>query len=169
MSVRIVMTLIVNVRMKMLIFHHGMTMNANLTRKAIAVGSTIVIALTALIGIPIKAYIKLVNYKPHCVEVGPAVWTAYMAKKYAYGYIKMKYPTWNNSEWKALVKLWNAESHWNHKANNKDSTAYGIAQVLDTPIGTPAPLQIERGLAYIVHRYDRPSVAWAFHRKNGWY
>jgi hypothetical protein len=41
--------------------------------------------------------------------------------------------------------------------------------MLKTRPGTPAPLQIKRGLAYIDHRYDKPSKAWAHWRANGWY
>jgi hypothetical protein len=92
-----------------------------------------------------------------------------MLKNYAISYMKWQFPDWNRSEHKALMKLWGKESAWNPTADNPDSSAYGIAQVLNTEPGTPAPLQIERGLAYIVHRYEKPSVAWSYHRKHGWY
>jgi hypothetical protein len=81
----------------------------------------------------------------------------------------MHYPEWNRNEWKALKKLWTAESNWRHEAKNPKSTAYGIAQVLNTPEGTPAPQQVARGLAYIKHRYEKPSAAWSFHRKHYYY
>ena len=77
--------------------------------------------------------------------------------------------TMNKTEATCIKLLISKESAWNHEANNPNSTAYGIAQVLGTKPGTPAPLQIERGLAYIEHRYDKPSVAWAHWRKHGWY
>ena len=92
-----------------------------------------------------------------------------MSKTYARGFMAMEYPSWGRAEWKALSKLWGKESAWNHLADNPKSTAYGIAQVLNTKHGTPAPLQIEKGLEYIAHRYDRPSVAWSHWRKHGWY
>jgi hypothetical protein len=92
-----------------------------------------------------------------------------MSKTYARGYIALEYPQWGRSEWSALKKLWGKESAWNHKAANPKSTAYGVAQVLKTKPGTPAPLQIEKGLAYIEHRYDKPSIAWSHWRKHGWY
>jgi len=41
--------------------------------------------------------------------------------------------------------------------------------LLGLAVGTPAPEQIARGLAYIQHRYGKPSVAWAHWRKHGWY
>jgi hypothetical protein len=96
-------------------------------------------------------------------------WTPRVAKAYTKALLKLEYPNWNRSEWSALAKLWGKESAWKHTADNPESTAYGIAQVLNTKPGTPAPLQIERGLVYIQHRYERPSVAWAHWRANGWY
>jgi hypothetical protein len=92
-----------------------------------------------------------------------------MSKTYARGYMAIEYPSWGRAEWRALLKLWGKESAWNHNADNPNSTAYGIAQVLKTKPGTPAPLQIEKGLAYISHRYDKPSIAWSHWRKHGWY
>jgi hypothetical protein len=96
-------------------------------------------------------------------------WTPRVAKAYTRALLKIEYPHWNRSEWSALAKLWGKESGWKHTADNPKSTAYGIAQVLNTKPGTPAPLQIERGLVYIQHRYEKPSVAWAHWRANGWY
>ena len=96
-------------------------------------------------------------------------WTPRVAKAYTKALLKIEYPHWNRSEWSALAKLWGKESAWKHTADNPESTAYGIAQVLNTKPGTPAPLQIERGLVYIQHRYEKPSVAWAHWRANGWY
>jgi len=96
-------------------------------------------------------------------------WTPRVAKAYTKALMKIEYPHWNRSEWSALAKLWGKESGWKHTADNPESSAYGIAQVLNTQPGTPAPLQIERGLAYIKHRYEKPSVAWAHWRSKGWY
>lgn len=72
-------------------------------------------------------------------------------------------------EWKALTKLWGKESAWNWKAKNPHSTAFGIAQVLGTPEGSTIQYQVNKGLEYIVHRYDKPTNAWAFWQRNGWY
>ena len=143
-------------------------MNSNLKRY-VSLGSTMILTMATMIGIPIKGYMQHIRYDPKCVEVGPRIWTAMTAKVYARSVIQEEHPNWGRNEWRALVKLWNTESHWNQQAANPVSTAYGIAQVLNTKHGTPAPLQIERGLAYIVSRYDRPSIAWAHHRKHGWY
>jgi hypothetical protein len=83
--------------------------------------------------------------------------------------MRTNYPHWNSSEYKALAKLWGKESAWNPQADNPESTAFGIPQILNMHPDTPAPRQVERGLAYIEHRYGKPSVAWAHWRSNGWY
>jgi hypothetical protein len=138
-------------------------------KKYISVFVATFLSFGALIGIPFKAYVKQIHDKPKCLESGPRIWTKSMSKAYAVGYIRLNYPKWGRAEERALMKLWGKESAWNHKKGNEESSAYGIAQVLHTKPGTPAPLQIERGLDYIVHRYDKPSVAWAHWRKKGWY
>jgi hypothetical protein len=138
-------------------------------KKYIAVCTATFLSFGALIGIPFKAYVKQIHDKPKCLESGPRIWTKSMSKAYAVGYMRIHYPKWGRAEERALMKLWGKESAWNYEKGNEESSAYGIAQVLHTKPGTPAPLQIERGLDYIVHRYDKPSVAWAHWRKKGWY
>ena len=96
-------------------------------------------------------------------------WTKSLSKYYAKALISAQYEEWDKSEYKALLKLWGKESAWDHTANNPESSAYGIPQLLKMEPGTPAPEQIARGLAYIKHRYDKPSVAWAHWRKHNWY
>lgn len=90
------------------------------------------------------------------------------AKSYARGKVNKMFSK-PNREWKALAKLWGKESAWNWKAKNPHSSAYGIAQVLRTPLDSTIEYQINRGLKYIVHRYDTPQKAWAFWQRNGWY
>jgi hypothetical protein len=143
-------------------------------RKTQAIVMTVLLSLASMIGIPLKGYIKQVHEElqesPTYIQVKmPIYWTSYMSKTYARGFIAMEYPSWGRAEWKALAKLWGKESAWNHLAQNPTSSAYGIAQVLNTKPGTPAPLQIEKGLSYIEHRYGKPSVAWSHWRKHGWY
>jgi hypothetical protein len=143
-------------------------------RKYQAMIMTALLTFASMIGIPLKGYIKQVHEElqanPTYIQIKtPIYWTARMSKTYARGFMAMEYPSWGRAEWKALAKLWGKESAWNHLADNPESTAYGIAQVLNTKHGTPAPLQIEKGLEYIAHRYDRPSVAWSHWRKHGWY
>ncbi|MBB1046465.1 phage tail tape measure protein [Dietzia cercidiphylli] len=82
---------------------------------------------------------------------------------------------WTGGEWAALKELWTRESGWNNNAQNPTSTAYGIAQFLDStwaPYGpkTSDPAkQIEYGIRYIQQRYGTPSAAVAFHDANNWY
>lgn len=81
------------------------------------------------------------------------------------------------SEFSCLNKLWDHESSWNYKAENKSSGAYGIPQSLpgskmasvasDWRIN-PAT-QITWGLRYIKGRYDSPCGAWSHFRDAGSY
>ena len=84
---------------------------------------------------------------------------------------------WNQGQqWQDLLSLWNQESGWNSNARNPTSTAYGIAQFLDStwaPYGrkTSDPAtQIKYGLEYIRDRYPRgPVEAWQHEVSNNWY
>ena len=96
-------------------------------------------------------------------------WTKSLSKSYAKALISAQYENWSNSEYKALLKLWGKESNWDHTADNPKSSAFGIPQLMGLRPSTPAPEQIARGLAYIQHRYKKPSIAWAHWRKYGWY
>jgi hypothetical protein len=136
----------------------------------ISIGTSILLSLASLIGIPIKA----AALEPEVIEPKKEVkyihvWNKFTIKAYTKAYIQENYPSWGRSEWSALSKLWGKESAWDHTADNPTSSAYGVAQVLNTSPETPAPRQVAKGLEYIVHRYDKPSVAWAHWRKHGWY
>jgi hypothetical protein len=146
------------------------------TMKSLRIKATIgtaILAVSSLIGIPIKSYVQqdktVDTTEPTCIEISPKYWTPYMSKIYARGFMTEEYPSWGRAEWRSLLKLWGKESAWEHTADNPGSSAYGIAQVLNTKHGTPAPLQIEKGLEYIAHRYGKPSVAWSHWRKHKWY
>ena len=98
------------------------------------------------------------------------IWTKSLSKYYAKALMSAQYEQWDTkSEFRALAKLWGKESAWDHTAANPKSSAYGIPQLLKLKPETPAPVQIARGLAYIEHRYGKPSVAWAHWRKHKWY
>lgn len=84
---------------------------------------------------------------------------------------------WNSdSQYECLDKLWTQESHWNPKARNKSSGAYGIAQFMPTTWGnykvkktSSAMKQVDYGLHYIKVRYGSACKAWAHEKKYGWY
>lgn len=75
---------------------------------------------------------------------------------------------WNKQESKCLNQLWGKESGWNHLADNPNSTAFGIAQMLGEDSKEPTE-QIRNGLRYIEHRYENPCNAWEFWKRNYWY
>ena len=144
----------------------------NRVKRYLSVGTSLVLSVASLIGIPVKAY-SLSNQPPlepeKKVNLVVHVWNKFTLKAYTKAYIKETYPKWGRNEWSALSKLWGKESAWDHQADNPTSSAFGVAQVLGTSPETPAPLQVAKGLEYIVHRYDLPSIAWSHWRKHGWY
>jgi len=82
----------------------------------------------------------------------------------------------SHQQYLCLVKLWTQESHWNPKALNKSSGAYGIAQFLPTTWGnynfkktSNAVKQVEYGLHYIKVRYSTSCNAWRHEQRFGWY
>ena len=89
---------------------------------------------------------------------------------------------WSIAEWKCLRNVWMKESHFNPKAENKSSGAYGIAQFMPSTWGNykvektdSAELQIKYGLRYIYKRYGSENDpngacnAWNFWQQKGWY
>ena len=80
------------------------------------------------------------------------------------------YAKWQLStkEFKCLNKLWSKESAWSSTADNPESTAFGIPQLLKMTETDPLK-QVDLGLKYIKHRYDNPCNAWKFHLKRNWY
>jgi Transglycosylase SLT domain len=82
----------------------------------------------------------------------------------------------DGSQFSCLENLWGKESGWNPNAQNPTSSAYGIAQFLDsTWAGTGIAKtsdgyrQIDAGLIYINNRYGSPCAAWAHSQANNWY
>ena len=74
----------------------------------------------------------------------------------------------SDKQYRCLVELWDRESHWNPKANNPKSSAYGIPQLLRMRTTNPYR-QIELGLKYITKRYGNSCVALARHKRVGHY
>jgi hypothetical protein len=82
----------------------------------------------------------------------------------------------DGSQFSCLENLWGKESGWNPNAQNPSSTAYGIAQFLDsTWAGTGIAKtsdgyrQIDAGLIYIEKAYGSPCGAWSHSQSTGWY
>lgn len=97
-------------------------------------------------------------------------------KIFAQVYIEQNYG-WGEKQFKCLDTLWTRESGWNHKADNPNSSAYGIPQALPghkmSSSGkdwkTNPATQIKWGAKYVKHRYNTPCGALKhFHQKN-WY
>lgn len=84
---------------------------------------------------------------------------------------------WSDSDFYALVNLWNRESGWNIYSKNSRSGAYGIPQALPgskmasagSDYLTNYKTQINWGLSYIKSRYGSPSNAWSSFQSKGWY
>jgi hypothetical protein len=81
-----------------------------------------------------------------------------------------------SEQFDCLDELWSSESGWRPTAQNPDSTAYGIAQLLDQTwvlmgAGRTADpyTQIDVGLRYIDERYGTACDAWDFWLLHHWY
>ena len=94
-----------------------------------------------------------------------------------YALAKLTDKGFDDSEFMCLVSLWNRESHWNYRAHNSGSGAYGIPQALPgkkmasegADWETNPETQIDWGLKYIYRRYETPCKAWQHSEDSGWY
>ena len=107
--------------------------------------------------------------QPTQIKITPREWVVKDSKAYA----KDVMSAWADNQYECLDKLWTKESNWRPEAFNKQKimgkNAGGIPQILGLDPETPAPLQIDRGMKYIIHRYGTPCMAWKFHQRKGWY
>lgn len=85
---------------------------------------------------------------------------------------------WVGAQWTALDHLWTGESGWRNTAQNPTSTAYGIAQFLNStwagygiPKTSDPGRQIEAGFRYIASSYGNPVNALSkwLSRSPHWY
>ena len=76
---------------------------------------------------------------------------------------------WNGQQWVCINELIDRESKWSNVADNPKSSAYGLFQMLKTPVGLPLEEQTKRGLRYIENRYDTPCKALQHHNRKNWY
>ena len=85
---------------------------------------------------------------------------------YAHSLVKIE--GWSHKHYVCLSQLWGKESAWNYMADNPNSTAFGIAQMLGEKSKSPVT-QIRHGIRYIKKRYGNPCAAWKFWQKRYWY
>lgn len=79
-------------------------------------------------------------------------------------------------QWECLLDLWTRESNWRNEAQNKTSSAFGVAQFLNsTWYGTgyeksnDPEIQIRAGLVYIEKRYSTACTSLKHHDLKNWY
>jgi hypothetical protein len=96
--------------------------------------------------------------------------------------IRREYSQWDDdTQFRCLDNLWQAESRWNHNARNKRTGACGIPQSFPchkmASFGkrygvdyrrNPWP-QVAWGLQYIDQRYGSPCAAWKRFKRRGGY
>jgi hypothetical protein len=125
----------------------------------------IIFALIFILGL----YVIVHRASPTVETIKERDWVVQDSKAYAKDVVL----AWADNQYVCLDKLWTHESHWRPEAYNKvkvmGKNAGGIPQLLGLKPSTPAPLQIDRGFAYIMHRYGTPCMAWKFHQRKGWY
>lgn len=83
---------------------------------------------------------------------------------------------WDENQFQYFNKVVMAESGWNNTAQNPTSTAFGIAQFLDSTWATVGYektddpyIQIDAMVDYIKQRYGDPQSAWSHHIRRNWY
>ena len=81
-----------------------------------------------------------------------------------YAHIKLL----NAKQYRCLEILWMRESKWDPRADNPNSSAFGIPQMLKMKELDPFK-QIDLGLKYITHKHSTPCKALHFHNQRGWY
>jgi resuscitation-promoting factor RpfB len=87
----------------------------------------------------------------------------------SYVKLKVKHERWTGDEWVCLDELISRESNWSNVADNPNSSAYGLFQILKTPKGLSVEQQTIRGIRYIKKRYDTPCNALNHHDRRGFY
>ena len=113
-------------------------------------------------GLKALGFVESVAGKVGGVFTGPVV----SGSNVAIGQMLAARYGWTGGQWDALRTLWSNESGWNNNAQNPTSTAYGIAQFLNSTwasvgaVKTSDPVQqIAAGLRYIQQSYGTPANA----------
>jgi hypothetical protein len=76
---------------------------------------------------------------------------------------------WDGKQWVCINELIDRESKWSNVADNPNSSAYGLFQMLKMPKNSTVRMQTERGIRYIEHRYNTPCEALRHHNRKNWY
>lgn len=76
---------------------------------------------------------------------------------------------YSSKELKCLFIIIDRESDWNPKADNPNSTAFGLFQRLKLNPEASIYKQVRTGLDYIQARYGTACEALKHHDKEGWY
>ena len=74
----------------------------------------------------------------------------------------------NPKEFRCLDYIITKESHWNSKADNPKSSAYGIGQILGETAKDPY-IQLAKVLRYLENRYSSICAGKRHHVVKGWY
>lgn len=118
----------------------------------------------------ISAFISLLPVK---VIAEPSYIKYQNIKVYAFEKVLLN---WNSEQWYYFEDLIERESRWNNKAQNPDSSAFGLAQFLNSTWETVgcektdnAETQIDCAVRYVKTRYSTPEKAIDFHNENNWY
>jgi hypothetical protein len=111
--------------------------------------------------------INISKHKPKIVQTQATMKEKRANKKMALEFAKVGFG-WTPYQQKCMVRLFTAESRFDHLADNPKSTAFGIGQVLSEKSKDPA-IQILRAYRYIEHRYTEPCRALNHHLRKNWY
>jgi hypothetical protein len=127
------------------------------------------VIVLVVIAVLLFVFTRSVSRTDEATQAPVREWVVEDSKAYAQDVVL----AWAANQYECLDKLWTQESNWRSEAYNKvkvmGKNAGGIPQILGLDPRTPAPLQIDRGFAYIMHRYGTPCMAWKFHERKGWY
>jgi hypothetical protein len=127
------------------------------------------VIVLVVIAVLLFMFTRSVSRTDETAQIPAREWVVEDSKAYAQDVVL----AWAANQYECLDKLWTQESNWRAEAYNKvkvmGKNAGGIPQILGLDPRTPAPLQIDRGFAYIMHRYGTPCMAWKFHEQKGWY
>jgi len=127
------------------------------------------VIVLVVVAVLLFMFTRSVSRTDEAAHIPAREWVVEDSKAYAQDVVL----AWAANQYECLDKLWTQESNWRSEAYNKikvmGKNAGGIPQILGLDPKTPAPLQIDRGFAYIMHRYGTPCMAWKFHERKGWY